>query len=199
MPVAKVLSEANGLPARAYVACDQRSDMGTVKFHPARLQQWQLTQGQLARWIADTLTLRYSGKRLEGGNLLELGLVSGKKRTQMLCFQTTGELALVAGSNRIPLVDAILFIDEDLSLNADLIRQLVDSATTADERYTPTTARREARKLNTQTMYETWRKQYRNLNKDRPNMSDIWYSQQIARLDIAKGRSAETIRKHMKP
>jgi hypothetical protein len=40
-----------------------------------------------------------------------------------------------------------------------MIRQLVDSATTADNRYTPTNARREVRKLDTQAMYESWQKE----------------------------------------
>jgi hypothetical protein len=47
-------------------------------------------------------------------------------------------------------------------------------------------------------MYEGWRKNYRSLRKQRPNMSDVWYSQQIAKADIEHGRDAETIRKHMK-
>jgi hypothetical protein len=29
-------------------------------------------------------------------------------------------------------------------------------------------------------------------------MSDVWYSRQIAKMDIARRRDAETIRKHMK-
>lgn len=62
----------------------------------------------------------------------------------------------------------------------------------------PNSARREARKLNTQAMYKTWQKEFRRLQKDRPDMSAVWYSQQIAKLAIAKGSSAETIRKHMK-
>lgn len=55
----------------------------------------------------------------------------------------------------------------------------------------------EARKLETQTLHEGWQKEYRAQKKRRPEMSDVWYAQQIAKLDIGKGRSAETIRKHM--
>lgn len=60
------------------------------------------------------------------------------------------------------------------------------------------TVRREARKLATQALHKEWQKAYRVLIKSRPNRSDVWYSQQIAKLPTAK-RSAETIRKHMKP
>ena len=74
----------------------------------------------------------------------------------------------------------------------------MDAATTGDSRYTPNNARREARKLDTKALHESWRKEYRALKQRRPEMSDVWYSQQIAKMDIAKGRSAETIRKHMK-
>lgn len=196
MPV-EIFPTDDGQAIRAFVACEDRN-FGRVKIPPARLQQWRLTQGQLARWIADTLTLRFSGKRLDGGSLLELGLVSGEKRAQMLCLHTAGELALVAGSNRIPLVNAIQLIDGALSLDTDLIRQLVDSAATGDARYTPNTARREVRKLETAAMHEQWRKEYRALKKSRPNMSDAWYSQQIAKMECAHGRSAGTIKKNMK-
>jgi hypothetical protein len=78
------------------------------------------------------------------------------------------------------------------------IRRLVDSSTTADDRYTPSNARREARKLDTQAMYESWRKEYRKLRREKPSMSGVWYAQKIAKMDIAQGRDAETIRKHMK-
>lgn len=61
------------------------------------------------------------------------------------------------------------------------------------------TVRREARKLNTQAMYKSWRNAYRKLLKDRPNMSDSWYALQIAKMDISNDRNADTIRKHMKP
>ena len=63
---------------------------------------------------------------------------------------------------------------------ADAIRHLVDSATTADPRYTPSTARREARKLDTQARYECWRTAHRDLRKRRPHRSKGWYAQQRA-------------------
>lgn len=84
------------------------------------------------------------------------------------------------------------------SLDQAIIRHLVNSASTADSRYTPTTARRETRKLDTQARYERWRKVYRELRKSRPNMSDVWYSQQIAKRDVGDRRDADTIRKHLK-
>jgi len=64
--------------------------------------------------------------------------------------------------------------------------------------HTPTSPRREAGKLDTQEKYRTWQRQCKALSKSRPDMSDVWYSQQIAKMSIAKGSSAETIRKRMK-
>jgi hypothetical protein len=107
-------------------------------------------------------------------------------------------MALEVGNNTVPVAELVEFKNGKYSLDGTMIRQLVDTATTADNRYTPSDVRREARKLETQTMYESWKKEYRNLRKKRTNMSDVWYSRQIAKMDIAKGRDAETIRKHMK-
>ncbi|MEW6290681.1 MAG: hypothetical protein ACOY4W_00780 [Thermodesulfobacteriota bacterium] len=58
--------------------------------------------------------------------------------------------------------------------------------------------RREARKLDTKAMYKSWQKSYQSLKGKHPNMSDVWYSQQIAKKDIAHGRNAVTIKKQMK-
>jgi hypothetical protein len=127
-----------------------------------------------------------------------VGIGRGDKRSQMLCLQVDGGLSLAAGNNAVPLAELVGFRDGEYSVDGAMIRELVDSATTADSRYTPSNARREARKLDTQAMYEGWRKAYRDLKKQRWNMSDVWYSQKIAKLDIAARRDAETIRKHMK-
>lgn len=75
-----------------------------------------------------------------------------------------------------------------------ITQQITVSLTTA----MPNNAKREARKLDTQAMYKQWCKEYRILKKNRPNMSDVWYSQQIAKMEIAHDRNANTIRKQMK-
>ena len=68
----------------------------------------------------------------------------------MLCLQADGELILVVGGNRVPLAELITFCDGQYSLDGAMIRQMVDAATTADNRYTPSQVKREARKLETQ-------------------------------------------------
>ena len=144
------------------------------------------------------LGLRRGDQHPADAGLLNIGMASGDKRSQMLSLRADGELALVAANNAVPLAELVGYRDGEYSVDGDMIRQLVDSATTANPRYTPSNARREARKLDTQAMYEAWRKAYRDLKKKRRNMTDVWYSRQIAKKDIANGRSAETIRKHMK-
>lgn len=89
---------------------------------------------------------------------------------------------------------------EGISIAIDeyLVEQRTVDISVPSAQYTRNTARREARKLNTADMHAQWQKEYRALKKKKPNMSDVWYSQQIAKMDIAQGREAETIRKNMK-
>jgi hypothetical protein len=143
------------------------------------------------------LSQRVSDHPADAG-LLNIGMPSGDKRSQMLSLRADGELALVAANNAVPLAELVGYRDGEYLVDGDMIRQLVDSATTADPCYTPSNARRETRKLDTQARYEAWRKAYRDLKKKRRNMSDVWYSQQIAKRCIAANRNAVTIRKHMK-
>ena len=75
-----------------------------------------------------------------------------------------------------------------------------NSNASTDKSYKPSNVKREAGKLKTQKMYQTWQKKYRELVKihGHKNMSGEWYSQQIAKLEIAEGRDSDTIRGEMK-
>jgi len=196
MPV-HTLPATRGLPA-SFIVCDKRSDSNRVPIPSERLNQWKCSADSVCGFVATSLGLRRNDRETVDDGLWEIGLATGDKRSQTLCLQANGELFVVVGSNRVPIAELIEFHDGRYSLTGTMIRQLVDAATTADPRHTPTTVKREARKLETQTMYEAWQKAYRTSLRKKPENSDVWHSQQIAKLDIAQGRDASTIRKHMK-
>jgi len=182
----------------SFIVCDKRSDINRVPVPPEALWQWQCTAELVSAFVSSELGLHSTIKQSDDKGIWEIGMVCGDKRSQMLCLETSGTLNLVVEKSSVPLAELIEFHDGAYSLDAAPIRRLVDAATTADNRYTPSNARIEARKLDTQAMYKEWRTAYRSLRKRRPEMSDAWCSQEIAKMDIAQGRDSETIRKRMK-
>jgi hypothetical protein len=196
MPVHTLPSRTG--PAVSFVVCDKRDDTNRVEVPAEQLRQWRCGVEAVGAFVARSLGLRSDSQRKTDAGLCELGLVTGKKRSQMVCLRAKEVLELVVGQNAVPLAGFVLFGAEGYSVDTEAVRQLVDAATTGDPRHTPSNARREARKLDTQALHESWRKEYRALKQRRPEMSDVWYSQQIAKMDIAKGLNAETIRKHLK-
>jgi len=196
MPV-HTLTASTGTQA-SFILCDKRSDINRVPVPAERLIQWQCNADLVCRFVAASLGLRSPARKADSNGRREIGIVSGDKRSQMLCLESSDTLMLVAGSSKIPLAEFVEFHEGTYSLDAVQIRRLADSSTTTDERYTPSKARIEARKLDIQAMYESWQKEYRAMRRNRPGKTDVWYSQKIAEMDIAYGRDSETIRKHMK-
>jgi len=182
----------------SFVVCDKRSDINRVPVPNVRLIQWQCNADLLCGFVASGLAFRHNTKRIDDVGRHEIGIVIGNKRSQIVCLEIKGTANLIIGNSTAPLVEFIEFRDGAYLLDVKQIRQLVDSSTTADERYTPSNARQAARKLGTQAMYESWQKAYRSLLREKPGHSDRWYSFEIAKMDIAQGRDAETIRKQMK-
>ena len=196
MPVYTLPAET--CAAASFVVCDKRDDINRVAVAAGRLRQWRCDAAAVCGFIAQSLGLRPNNQRANDAGLWEIGIAAGDKRHQMLCLKADGELVLIVGSTTLALAELVRYRESAFSIDNATIRQLVDSATTADSRYTPSNARRVARKLDTKDLYECWQKEYRSLKKRRQEMSDVWCSQQIARMEVAKGRNAETIRKHMK-
>lgn len=184
-------------PATSFVVCDKRSDTNRVAIPAARLALWRCDAKAVCGFVAACLSLQRTTVQPSEDGLLPIGMARGNKRTQMLCLRLDGHLALVAGAGALPVADAIGFENGSFTVDQTVIRQLVDAATTADPRHTPSTVKREAGKLDTLARYASWQKAYRALRKKRPNESDVWYSQQIAKTTIAQGRDASTIKKNM--
>lgn len=195
MPV-QTATRANG-SVTSFVVCDKRSDTNRVPVPAARLALWRCDAQAVCGFVAASIGLVQTTVQPSDAGLLPIGIARGNKGTQMLCLRVHGHLALVAGTNAMPLADVISFKDGGFTLDQPVIRQMVDAATTADPRHTPSTVKREAGKLDTQARYASWQKAYKALRKKRPNESDVWYSQQIAKTPIAQGRDASTIKKNM--
>lgn len=185
-------------PATSFVVCDKRSDINRFPIPAARLALWRCDAKAVCGFVAASLGLQQTAVQPSEDRLLPIGMARGNKRTQMLCLRLDGHLALVAGAAAMPLADVIAFEDACFTLDQAVIRQLVDAATTADPHHTPSTAKREARKIDTQAMYVAWQKAYRALLKKSPGKSDVWYSQQIAKADKVHVRDPSTIKKRMK-
>ena len=195
MPL-QTVTRANG-SVTSFVVCDKRSDTNRVPVPAARLALWRCDAQAVCGFVAASLGLVQTTVQPSDAGLLPIGIARGNKRTQMLCLRVHGHLALVAGTNAMPLADVIGFENGGFTLDRPVIHQMVDAATTADPRHTPSTAKREAGKLDTQARYASWQKAYKALRKKRPNESNVWYSQQIAKTAIAQGLNASTIKKHM--
>ena len=195
MPV-HTLTRSNA-PAASFVVCDKRNDINRVPVPPALLAVWRCDAQAVCGFVAASLGLQQTAVQASEDGLLPIAMARGNKRTQMLCLRVQGHLALVVGVNALPLADVVGFENGSFTLDAAVIRQMVDAATTADPRHTPNTTKRDARKIDTQTRYASWQKAYKALRKKRPNELDVWYSQQIAKTPIAQGRDASTIKKHM--
>jgi hypothetical protein len=192
-----ILAAEDNRPARTFVACDKRDDISRVPISLTKLTQWQCNADSVCDSIAFSLEIRRSTAQSTNPNQWNIGIFTGNKRSQMLCLQAKDELTIVAGSKTISLSDALEFKDDEYFINKIAIRQLVDTAITADNRYTPSHARQEVGKMTTKALYASWHKEYLVLNKKKPGMTDVWYSQQIAKMDIAEGRNYSTIKKNM--
>lgn len=196
MPV-HTLARSDGTTA-SFIVCDKRDDTNRVPVAADQLVQWRCDVPALCQFVAACLDVRPSTQQSSSDTLLNIGMLRGDKRTQMLALRLQHELALTAGNSTIPLADLLTFGDDSFWIDATMVRQMVDTAPPADPRHTPSTAKREAHKVDTQAMYVSWQKAYRKLCKTHLGKSDVWYANHISKTLIAQGRNASTIKKHMK-
>ncbi|MFZ0494147.1 MAG: hypothetical protein WBE80_17495 [Methylocella sp.] len=114
----------------SFIVCDKRSDINRVPVSANRLMQWRCDADAVYGFIAASLGLRRSDQHPADAGLLNIGMASGDKRSQMLNLRVDGELALVSANNAVPLAELVDYRDGEYSVDGDMIRQLVDSATT---------------------------------------------------------------------
>ena len=185
---------------RAFIVCDDaemQSQMGRVKIPLARLQQWQGSVKLLSQVIADLLGLKDKIIFTANQPVIKLGMLKAEKGRRWVTLNGS-DLSLEINQRAIPVDELLYFDGKQLVIDQNSIDERLNSESlNKGKKYTPSTTKREASKLKTQAMYQDWKDEYLRLNGQYPNKTDRWYAAKIFKMDIAKGRDAETIRKNM--
>jgi hypothetical protein len=186
---------------RAFIVCDhpeQQDHMGRIAVSLSRLNQWQFNTKQVAAVIAKLLGIEAKPLYQPETGSYVLGMLKGTKGRRAAVL-TLNPLSVVINQRSI-LVSELLYVEEN-QLVIDTLRindVLNANPLSKSKSYTPDSDKQQARKLATQAMHGDWQDQYGKLKRVNPKQSDTWVSIQISRMDIAKGKSPETIRKNMK-
>lgn len=196
MPV-HVFPTENSRPARAFIACDKREDIGRVPVDISRLEQWQITDELIAKKIARLLEFLPPPQKTDKYWLL--GNLKGRKNNSSVKLSFDGGAFLEVSEQKILLLEILQFDSNNLIFKKNTLLKIIDKQPkkSSSKECSPTTTQRNLRKSKTQNQYKDWQKVYREIREKNPGMSNVWYSKQIAKMDIANGKDEETIRKHM--
>jgi hypothetical protein len=152
-----------GQTAAAFVACETRSEMGKVKIPLARLQQWQLTQTQIARWVSKAINLKGKPEKDATSTTFKLGTVQGKARLVELHLDLNDPVSLKASGHMLPLNEIIFFADGQPGIDQAAVLAMADlpparvpkAKASAKKRIAPVSAEQEGLEVGT----PQWRKQ----------------------------------------
>ncbi len=185
---------------RAFIVCDDevmQSQVGRIAIPLERLKQWHYSVKQLAQVIAELLGLKDTIKFSADQPIIKLGMLKGLKGRRWLTLNTL-TLSLEVNKHTIAVDDVLYFEDGQLMIDHACIDGLLNSEPlNQGKAYIPSINKREAKKLETQAMYQDWKDAYIVVSQSHPDKSKSWCSLQIAKMDIAKDKDAETIRKNM--
>ena len=195
-----VVTQKYNFKTRAFIVCDDsemQSQMGRIELPVEHLKQWQSSYKHLAKVICKLLTLDDSSEQVIKDKI-RLGMMKSSKGRRWVSLQFS-PLSLEINQFHIPINELIYYEDEQLLIDRFRIDELLERTPLSQNKgYQPSTEKRDERKLKTQEMYQDWKDAYIDLKLKKSNMSDVWYSKQIAKMDIAQGKSAGTIIKNMK-
>jgi hypothetical protein len=128
MPVHVRPAEANR-PARAFISCDKRDDIGRVPVEMGRLAQWRITGGMLADTVASLLGIMQAPHEDNVGKRWTLGRMKGKEYMGEVTLSVEGRVKLTVAGQNIPLVHVLTLNRRGLKADKDALLRLVDGDT----------------------------------------------------------------------
>ncbi len=169
-----------------------------IPIERAQIQQWQFTTKQVAHWIADKLDLSGYVQRNPTTSDYHLGFNTQGK----FVLTSDAYLSLKVNQNLRPIIELLDVTDDYLGLNSGDISctNHPDKFFVEQEKPKQPSAKQQVSQSETQKTYKSWQKKYRELRLKYPNKSkhsDNWIAIEISKLQIAQGRSKDTIRKNM--
>lgn len=127
-----VRAARNQQPASAYVACDSRAEMGNVKVAMSRLRQWQITDVQVALWLAGAFGLKGKPVRDPTCNVFTIGTLQGKNRLRILQFDTANPVSLRVAGHSVPLREVVSFEQDHLCIDRAAVLGMADFVPVAE-------------------------------------------------------------------
>lgn len=193
---------AQKYPSRTlyYAACEDpymHEEMGRMTIPLEQLKQWKISIKQLAVLIADLLGLSCGISYKADQKSIVLGTLKSKTGRKSVVLNVE-PLSLIINQSVLPVNDLLFFEDNKLVLDMDKINHALNIKQPPPVKtYLANTDKKEQRKANTLAMRQGWQDEAIKLKKKNSTKSKTWLSQQIAKLPISQGKSAETIRKNI--
>lgn len=183
--------------SRAFIVCDRRDDIGPVDLDDRDLHQWQISRRQLADFLVKQLSLVPSATSAEAA-AIALGWATGKhgRRQVQLHFEPAPQLSL--DDHKILLEQLVSWNGTALVVDQELFRLIADQRP-VPTRHSRSTARREARKLDTRDRHLRWQRTYLHHKQEHPEWSDEAIATLISQNDQGPKRRPGTVRRYMKP
>jgi hypothetical protein len=128
MPVHVRPAEGNR-PARAFISCDKRDNIGRVPVEMGRLAQWRITGGMLAGTMASLLGIMQAPHEDSVGKRWTLGRMKGKEYMGEVTLSVEGRVALTVAGQNIPLVHVLTFNRRGLKADKGALLRVVDGDT----------------------------------------------------------------------
>lgn len=186
---------------RHYAVCEDpfmHEQIGRMTIPLEQLNQWKMSIKQLAILIADLLGLPCNIRYKADQKSIVLGTLKSKAAGRKSVVLNVEPLSLVINQSELHINELLYFENNKLVLDKDKINHALNLKQSLPVKaYRANTDNKELRKSNTLAMHEDWQEQAIKLKKNNPIKSKTWLSQKIAKLPIAQGRSAETIRRNI--
>ena len=183
-----------------YALCEDaymHEEMGRMHIPPEQLKQWKISIKQVAQVVADLLGFSTDISYQANQQTIKLGYLESKAGRKSVILNVE-PLTLIINQSELPINEILFFDGNKLRLdNAKIDNAVKLKQPPHTKIYRPNSDKKAVAQANKEAMYLDWHDQAIKFKKKHPHQSKTWISQQIAKMAIGKGKSAETIRKNM--